>query len=236
MSLGFEKLPRRFCICCWNLPTRRLYRRWRRSRSSTRVLLYLRWSLSSRCRRPLFFFVVVVVVRALLKSSPRPSFCFCALYPHPKRRPMGKDFYALCESKFTLLSLSLLRALLHAQTSLSGDDDTVRACACVYYISPQLFFSSNVVLLWRRRRRIRRRGTERTNRFFQQRACVALFAILSWKYSRRVEKDGWFRGSNLFSENSWENSENSENDWKKKRPADLKFGRCFFFFFLSFWV
>ena len=51
---------------------------------------------------------------------------------------MGKDFYSLlCKSKCTTLSFSFVRALLYAQTSLSGDDDdTVRACAfCVLYIS-----------------------------------------------------------------------------------------------------
>ena len=62
-------------------------------------------------------------------------------------------------------SLFLFCALLYAQTSLSGDDDTVRACAfCVLYIS-------SVALLLFKRIII----TLKEPLFFQQQSVVALF-------------------------------------------------------------
>jgi len=95
---------------------------------------------------------------------------------------MGKDFYSLlCKSKRTTLSFSFVRALLYAQTSLSGDDDdTVRACAfCVLYISSValLLFKRIIIAL----------KNKPLYRFFQQQSVVALFFSRNeFKQSKRM--------------------------------------------------
>jgi hypothetical protein len=84
---------------------------------------------------------------------------------------MGKDFYSLlCKSKCTALSFSFVRALLYAQTSLSGDDDDTvrRACAfCVLYISSALLLFKRIIITLKE--------PNRFTAFFNNKSVVALF-------------------------------------------------------------